>query len=88
MYSCPKISDMASFLYFIVTSLVFGKAIIHAAYCSSAPQPGERTNDFPIDTAKLRFKRSIKNAMLFEAGPINASFPVLHIWVIIFKLLL
>lgn len=52
-----------------------------AAYCSGSPDPGERTNDFPIyDSKELRFVRSAKNAMLFEAGPENASFPVLHVW--------
>ena len=53
----------------------------NAAYCSGTPDAGERVSNFPIfDQKSLRFKRQIKNAMLFEAGPENASFPVVHLW--------
>jgi len=51
-----------------------------AAYCNGKPDEGERVNEFPIFDGPLRFRRSVKNAMLFEAGPLNASFPVVHLW--------
>jgi isopenicillin-N N-acyltransferase-like protein len=51
-----------------------------AAYCGGSPDPGERTNEFPIYDEPLRFVRSVKNAMLFEAGPPNATIPVVHLW--------
>jgi len=51
-----------------------------AAYCSGAPAPGERTNDFPIFDEDLRFIKSVPNAKLYEAGPSNATFPVVHLW--------
>jgi isopenicillin-N N-acyltransferase like protein len=52
----------------------------HGAYCHGSPAPGERTNDFPIFDMPLRHVRSVKNAVLYEAGPHNASFPVVHVW--------
>ena len=54
---------------------------VFGAYCSGKPEPGERISAFPIhDELKPRLIRSVKNAMLFEAGPINSSFPIVHIW--------
>lgn len=55
-------------------------AIVDGAYCHGSPAAGERTNEFPIYDKPLRFVRSVKNAMLFEGGPLNASFPVVHVW--------
>lgn len=51
-----------------------------AAYCSGSPDSGERESTTPIYDEELRFIRSVKNGMLFEAGPPNASFPVVHLW--------
>lgn len=51
-----------------------------AAYCNGSPQPGERTSDFPIFDSPLKFVKSVKNAMLFTAGPANAPFDVVHVW--------
>jgi isopenicillin-N N-acyltransferase-like protein len=67
-------------LFVAVTALVLGLQSAEAAYCNGSPDPGERTNDYPIFDAKLRHIRSVKNAMLFEAGPPNATFPVVHLW--------
>ena len=54
---------------------------LRAAYCSGKPEPGERINSIPIhDELKPRLIRSVSNAMLFEAGPLNATFPIVHIW--------
>ena len=50
------------------------------AYCSGSPDAGERVNNYPIYESSLRHIRSVKNAMLFEAGPPNAPFPVVHLW--------
>lgn len=62
--------------------LVFAGLISTAtsAYCSGKPAEGERVNQFPNFDGPIRFKKSIKNAMLFEAGPLNASFPIVHLW--------
>jgi hypothetical protein len=54
--------------------------LANSAYCHGNPEAGERTNDFPIVDEPLTFVRSVKNAMLFEAGPANARFPVVHVW--------
>eukprot|EP00286_Rhodomonas_abbreviata_P021890 CAMPEP_0181308452 /NCGR_PEP_ID=MMETSP1101-20121128/11470_1 /TAXON_ID=46948 /ORGANISM="Rhodomonas abbreviata, Strain Caron Lab Isolate" /LENGTH=445 /DNA_ID=CAMNT_0023414835 /DNA_START=22 /DNA_END=1359 /DNA_ORIENTATION=- len=51
-----------------------------AAYCNGSPDEGERTNDFPIFDEELTYIRSVKNAKLYEAGPANARFPVVHVW--------
>merc|ERR1719456_1476383 len=66
----------------LISLLVFFAALdfANAAYCSGSPAPGERTNDFPIFDQKLRHIKSVKNGMLFEAGPPNATFAVVHLW--------
>ena len=67
----------------IILLTVLASCFFHtaqSAYCSGSPDPGERTNDYPIYDMKPRHIRSIKNAMLFEAGPLNASFPLVHVW--------
>ena len=72
----------SSILNFVValSTLSLGLKLANAAYCSGSPDEGERTNEFPIYDEDLRFIRSVKNAMLFEAGPPNATFPVVHLW--------
>jgi len=67
-------------LFAAVTALVLGLQSAEAAYCNGSPDPGERTSQFPIYDTKLRHIKSVKNAMLFEAGPHNATFPVVHLW--------
>lgn len=62
------------FIVLAIVNLSFG------AYCSGKPAPGERTSTLPIYDGKLRFRKQIKNAVLYEAGPLNASFPVVHLW--------
>lgn len=51
-----------------------------AMYCGGSPDEGERTNDVPIFDTDMRFVRSVKNGILYEAGPANATFPVAHIY--------
>jgi len=55
-------------------------AIVDAAYCTGGPSGVDKVNDFPMHDEPLTFVRSVKNAMLFEAGPENARFPVVHLW--------
>jgi isopenicillin-N N-acyltransferase like protein len=52
----------------------------YGAYCNGSPDEGERTNDLPIFDTDLRFVRSVKNGILYEAGPANATFPIAHIY--------
>ena len=52
----------------------------HAAFCSSSPDPGDRTNDFPIIDEELTFVRANSNAALYQAGPANARFDVVHVY--------
>ena len=67
--------------FLLILTIFFGTLSVgESAYCSGSPDAGERTNDFPIYDEPLRFVRSVKNAMLFEAGPPNATFPVVHLW--------
>jgi len=67
-------------LFIAVSALLIGLQSVEAAYCNGSPDPGERTNPYPIFEDELRHIRSVKNAMLFEAGPANATFPVVHLW--------
>jgi isopenicillin-N N-acyltransferase like protein len=52
-----------------------------AAYCNGSPEPGERVNENPIfdGDETLTFVKSVTNAALYEAGPSNARFPVVHV---------
>jgi len=60
---------------------IFCGSNVFGAYCSGKPDAGERVNTIPIhEELKPRFIRSVHNAMLFEAGPLNATFPIVHIW--------
>lgn len=68
----------AAAVYFLVSIAQFNS--IEAAFCNGEPDDGERVNEQPIFDGELRFVRSVKNAMLFEAGPESAPFPVLHLW--------
>jgi len=63
-----------------VISLLLAYSQTEAAYCSGKPDEGERVSNYPIFDGPLRYRRSVKNGMLFEAGPLNASFPVVHLW--------
>ena len=67
-------------LFLVLLALIAGPTLTMAAYCHGSPDAGERTNDYPIWDRDLRHIRSVKNAMLFEAGPLNASFPIVHVW--------
>eukprot|EP01036_Dinobryon_divergens_P030604 gene30604-39874_t len=75
---------MAKFLSKIVLCSVILDAAFTAvfgAYCSGKPEAGERISTIPIhDELKPRLIHSVKNAMLFEAGPKNSTFPIVHIW--------
>lgn len=69
------------FTFFVALSaVIINSNIANAAYCNGSPDAGERTNDFPIFNGEMKFIRSVKNAMLFETGPPNATFPVVHLW--------
>ena len=51
-----------------------------AAYCNGSPDAGDRTNDYPIYNGDLRFVKSVKNGVLYEAGPASNSFYVVHVY--------
>jgi exportin-7 len=54
-----------------------------AAYCNGSPASGLRTNENPIFDGmgeSMRFLRKTKNAVLFETGPENATFHVVHLY--------
>lgn len=53
-----------------------------AAYCNGSPDAGIRTNEHPIfdGSESMRFLRKSKNAVLFETGPENATFNVVHLY--------
>ncbi len=78
----PGYEKMTKLFGIIVTlsALALNWNLASAAYCNGSPDAGERTNDFPIYNGEMRFIRSVKNAMLFETGPPNATFPVVHLW--------
>ena len=65
---------------FIVVLLILYLGVSRAAYCTGGPEEGERTNDFDIAAADLELIRTGENAKLYEAGPENARFKVLHLY--------
>lgn len=54
----------------------------YSAYCSGSPDPGERTNENTIfdGDSTLQYIKGVENAQLYEAGPSNARFPVVHVY--------
>ena len=51
-----------------------------AAYCNGSPDEGIRSSDYPIFDEEPTFIRSVTNASLYEAGPANARFPIVHVY--------
>lgn len=76
----PKMTGKLFGALVVLSTISLGWKVTEGAYCNGSPDAGERTNDFPIYDENLRFIRSVKNAMLFEAGPPNATFPLVHLW--------
>jgi hypothetical protein len=64
----------------LVTALVLFARSAGAAYCNGSPDAGERVSQYDIFDETPTFVREVKNAMLFEAGPSNARFPIVHMW--------
>jgi isopenicillin-N N-acyltransferase-like protein len=64
----------------LVALFAFFSQVTDAAYCGGSPDAGERTSQYPIFDEAPTFVRQVKNGMLFEAGPANARFPVVHLW--------
>lgn len=64
----------------VVFSLLSFAETSSAAYCSGSPDEGERTSEFPIMDTPPVFVREVANAKLYEAGPENARFDVVHVW--------
>lgn len=64
----------------LVSALAFRTSA--AAYCNGSPDAGERTNEAPIfdGDSSLSFIRGVENAKLYEAGPSNARFPLVHVY--------
>lgn len=55
-------------------------ALSEAAFCSGAPSGGEYTNDNAVVMDSLKYIKKVKNGVLYEAGPENARFPVVHVY--------
>ena len=53
---------------------------VQGAYCSGSPDEGSRTNEFPILDDSIAFVKNGANSSLWEAGPSNARFPVVHVY--------
>lgn len=70
---------MQAFIFTLVLSVLF-LGTVESAFCSGKPDDGERTSDYPIQDSDLVFLRSVDGAELWEAGPPNARFPVVHLW--------
>lgn len=67
-------------LFLALTTIAISISSVKSAYCNGSPDDGERTNEYPIYDGDLTLKKQVKNAMWFEAGPSNTSFPVVHLW--------
>jgi isopenicillin-N N-acyltransferase like protein len=70
-----------SVLYLLTLTLSKTFSVVSSAYCSGSPEPGERINENPIfdGDSTLTLIKSIPNAVLYEAGPTNARFPIVHV---------
>ena len=66
-------------LLLLIVALVALSAV-NAAYCNGSPADGERTNDATIAPQNLVLIKKVKNGVLYEAGPDNARFPVVHVY--------
>lgn len=62
------------------TAILSTASLSEAAFCNGSPDEGERSSEFPIFDEEPTFVRSVKNAALYEAGPENARFPVVHLY--------
>jgi hypothetical protein len=69
-----------SLLVLVIAGVLAMSGHCNAAYCNGSPDAGERTNPNPIYSGELRKVKQIKNAVLYEAGPKDAPFPVVHLW--------
>lgn len=67
------------FIVVILSSYIF---LVDSAFCTSEPDAGERTSDYEIldGMADLKLINSVENGKLFEAGPSNARFPIVHVY--------
>lgn len=62
------------------TAILSTASVAGAAYCNGSPDEGTRTSEFAIFDEEPTFVRAVKNAALYEAGPENARFPVVHVY--------
>lgn len=53
---------------------------VDSAFCNGSPDSGEFTNDFPILDGDMVLKKTVTNGALYETGPSNARFDVVHLW--------
>ena len=53
---------------------------VDAAFCNGSPDAGEFTNDYPILDGEMDLIKTVKNGALYETGPSNARFDVVHLW--------
>jgi hypothetical protein len=77
--SCSGSSMMRS----VVVALALFAQPGQAAFCSSSPDEGDRVSAYPIldeATASGTFLRSVENAAVYESGPDNARFNIVHVW--------
>lgn len=72
-----RLLSAAACLLYLVAAL----ELANAAYCSGAPEPGERTNENALNLdANLKVVKRVENGVLMYAGPDNARFPVIHLY--------
>lgn len=62
------------------TALLAFPSAVSGAYCSGSPDEGERTNENGIFDEPPTFIKSGLNSSLWEAGPDNARFPIVHVY--------
>jgi len=65
---------------YLSTALLIPSHTAFGAYCNGSPDEGTRVNEFPILDDSVAFVRNGINASLWEAGPDNARFPIVHVW--------
>ena len=67
----------------ISTLIVLLVVLLHktdAAFCNGAPDEGDFTNNYPVIDGEMKMIKSVKNGVLYETGPDNAKFDVVHVF--------
>ena len=51
-----------------------------AAFCNGSPAEGDFTNDYPVVDGAMKELKTVSNGVLYETGPENARFDVVHVY--------